>query len=133
MTYVHSNRIKYHIKTDKLIYESTSLNFIGESASHAFVIESIVSSQPAIVIEDAISLDIVAAAAADGGLPICSTHGNWCGNANDSGKKCCSGICQGARCKGNGDTSRTAATTSNRNRVGNRLSGGNGGAARNGN
>jgi hypothetical protein len=119
--------------TDKLIYESTSLNFIGESASHAFVIESIVSSQPAIVIEDAISLDIVAAAAADGGLPICSTHGNWCGNANDSGKKCCSGICQGARCKGNGDTSRTAATTSNRNRVGNRLSGGNGGAARNGN
>jgi hypothetical protein len=103
---------------DKIIYESTTMNFIGESASHTFVIEStIVSSQPEIVIEDSQSLDI---AAANGETRTCAllAHGKWC----DSSEQCCSGICNLDRCKGNGDK------TSNRSRVG-RI-GNSGGSAR---
>ena len=108
---------------DKIIYESTSLNFIGESESHTFVIEPIAisSSQPEIVIEDAQSLELVAA---DGGLRTCalSADGRYC----VSGETCCSGMCNGSRCKSTDNTSsRYSGRNSNRTpRMGNGSVGG---------
>jgi len=108
------------------IYRSEPpLRFAGESASHEFeisVIGGITDSQPAIVIEDAQALDMTTTQLRK---VTCSVCNKWC----DSNDDCCSGNCsQGSRCIG---TECALSTVRERTRTALKLSGRNGGSARN--
>jgi len=109
------------------IYRSEPpLRFTGETASHEFeisVIGGVTDSQPAIVIEDSQALDMTSTQLR---RVSCSSCNLYCVSNDD----CCSGLrcSQGSRCTGSSDCS---TNTGGRERASLKLSGRNGGSARN--